>query len=304
MWDSSRSEIAGAVGSRIGSEAQEESADRSANQAVLETVRPLIDECRRRGDAQALGKPGKVLVWDLRSDERAVSVEKALPAGCRTTRVKGDTTLYLITAGPLADPYDGGTSPVLEVCVVSWPARQALGCYLVAGAEFTGQLARWIDSGFDPGEARMAAITRLEGKVRHNDKAPGKPIIEVSLAAGKVTDKNVEILKGLANLQTLDLSWTKVTDAGLVHLKGLVNLQNLHLGRGRSRGRGAGPPQGAGQAPDAGPVLVQGDGRWAGPSQGPSQPAEVDPARNQGDGHGRRQPAQRPAECGDCPMSG
>ena len=36
-------------------------------------------------------------------------------------------------------------------------------------------------------------------------------------------------LKGLTNLQSLDLRKTKITDAGLVHLKGLNKLQWLYL---------------------------------------------------------------------------
>ena len=31
------------------------------------------------------------------------------------------------------------------------------------------------------------------------------------------------------NSKSLDLAWTKVTDAGLVHLKGLTQLQSLDL---------------------------------------------------------------------------
>ena len=45
-----------------------------------------------------------------------------------------------------------------------------------------------------------------------------------------MTDAGLEHLKGLTNLQWLDLggiSW--VTDAGLEHLKGLTNLQSLDL---------------------------------------------------------------------------
>jgi hypothetical protein len=44
-----------------------------------------------------------------------------------------------------------------------------------------------------------------------------------------VTDAGLEHLKGLANLKSLDLSYTAVTDAGLEHLKGLANLQTLSL---------------------------------------------------------------------------
>ena len=39
----------------------------------------------------------------------------------------------------------------------------------------------------------------------------------------------LEYLRGLTNLEAIDLENTKVTDAGLVHLKGLTNLQSLNL---------------------------------------------------------------------------
>jgi hypothetical protein len=41
--------------------------------------------------------------------------------------------------------------------------------------------------------------------------------------------RNLGHLRGLANLQTLDLVGTRVTDAGLEPLKGLANLQRLFL---------------------------------------------------------------------------
>jgi len=44
-----------------------------------------------------------------------------------------------------------------------------------------------------------------------------------------ITDAGLVHLKGLTGLQTLDLRLTKITDSGLVHLKGLVNLQTLGL---------------------------------------------------------------------------
>ena len=40
-------------------------------------------------------------------------------------------------------------------------------------------------------------------------------------------------LKGLTQLQSLNLRDTKVTDAGLVHLKGLTKLQSLDLAEPR-----------------------------------------------------------------------
>jgi hypothetical protein len=46
----------------------------------------------------------------------------------------------------------------------------------------------------------------------------------------RVTDAGLEHLKGLTQLEWLDLMDTPVTDAGLEHLKGLTQLQELYLG--------------------------------------------------------------------------
>ena len=45
----------------------------------------------------------------------------------------------------------------------------------------------------------------------------------------KVTDAGLEHLKGLTDLQTLELLHTKVTDAGLEHLEGLTRLRRAGL---------------------------------------------------------------------------
>jgi uncharacterized protein YjbI with pentapeptide repeats len=54
-------------------------------------------------------------------------------------------------------------------------------------------------------------------------------VVEVKLAASKVTDEGLLQLAGLRRLHTLDLSSTGVTDAGLVHLQEINNLQKLNL---------------------------------------------------------------------------
>jgi len=47
----------------------------------------------------------------------------------------------------------------------------------------------------------------------------------------RVTDAGLQHLKGLTQLQTLDLSGTRVTGSGLEHLKGLAQLHTLFLSR-------------------------------------------------------------------------
>ena len=56
----------------------------------------------------------------------------------------------------------------------------------------------------------------------------GQKILD--LEGQDVTDEQLgERLKGLSNLEVLDLESTKVTDAGLEHLKGLSKLEELYL---------------------------------------------------------------------------
>jgi hypothetical protein len=50
------------------------------------------------------------------------------------------------------------------------------------------------------------------------------------LSDSKITDSNLDELKGLTRLQFLGLNNTQVTDAGLVRLKGLTSIQILWLG--------------------------------------------------------------------------
>ena len=50
-------------------------------------------------------------------------------------------------------------------------------------------------------------------------------------AGSPVTDAGLVHLKGLTDLQTLDLSETKATDAGLEHLKGLTELRTLDVSK-------------------------------------------------------------------------
>jgi hypothetical protein len=55
-------------------------------------------------------------------------------------------------------------------------------------------------------------------------------VVEVHFYTSRVTDADVEDLKGLRDLKTLVLCRSRVTDAGLEHLKGLAQLEALGLG--------------------------------------------------------------------------
>lgn len=75
----------------------------------------------------------------------------------------------------------------------------------------------------------IAAIKELGGSVVVDDKAAGKPVIEVELGNTRVTDAFLARLQGLPGLQQLYLHNTPVTDAGMAHLKLLSKLRVLTL---------------------------------------------------------------------------
>lgn len=54
-------------------------------------------------------------------------------------------------------------------------------------------------------------------------------LVTVGLGGLPVTDKDLELLKGLPKLEALYLTRTEISDAGLAHLKNLPNLRALHL---------------------------------------------------------------------------
>lgn len=74
------------------------------------------------------------------------------------------------------------------------------------------------------------AITEIEklGGFVEIDKKTGKPI-QVVFHGTQISDAGLVHLKGLTNIQMLDLQDTKISDAGLVHLEGLTKLDWLWL---------------------------------------------------------------------------
>ncbi len=81
----------------------------------------------------------------------------------------------------------------------------------------------------DPDAKTVAAVQKAGGKVERDDKAPGKPIINVNLGVSAANDETLAALTGLKSIKRLTLNNTKVTDAGLAHLSGLASLEKLYL---------------------------------------------------------------------------
>lgn len=66
----------------------------------------------------------------------------------------------------------------------------------------------------------IEAMTKLDATIARDEKAPGKPVVEVQFANTKVTDADRRLLANFKSLQTLGLAFTDVTDAGMKELAG------------------------------------------------------------------------------------
>jgi hypothetical protein len=75
----------------------------------------------------------------------------------------------------------------------------------------------------------VAFIQKLGGKIERDEKAAGKPVVEVNLAETAVTDVGLKELAPLKNLHYLNVAVTQVSNAGLKELAPLTNLKELTL---------------------------------------------------------------------------
>ncbi len=75
----------------------------------------------------------------------------------------------------------------------------------------------------------IAEIEKVGGRVIADEKSPGKPVTDVLLDDAKDADPVLASLKGLPQLQALELARSHVTDAGLENLRGMSRLRYLWL---------------------------------------------------------------------------
>ena len=110
----------------------------------------------------------------------------------------------------------------------------------------------------------------------------------LDLTDTKVTDAGLEHLKGLTQLQSLNLMETEVTDAGLVHLKGLPQLQSLDLAQTKVTDAGLVHLEGVDPPPIAGPEGTKVTDAGLSISKG-SPSSNRFPAENQGHQRSRKE---------------
>src|SRR5262245_34385352 len=109
--------------------------------------------------------------------------------------------------------------------------RQLL--YLPALAVLLAPAAVAADTAADTAKEKAAAeeIEKLGGKVVRDDKAEGKPVVEVNLFDNqKVKAGDLKHLRAFKQLRKLDLGFTSVGDEGLKQLHDLKSLRDLNIG--------------------------------------------------------------------------
>ena len=97
-------------------------------------------------------------------------------------------------------------------------------CGPISWLVLSGALAR-----ADDAEVKaIALVKKLGGRIERDEKAPGKPIIQVSLGTD-ATDKDLKELAAFKSIGTLVLNFSKVTDAGMKDIAALKTVTGLRL---------------------------------------------------------------------------
>ena len=75
-------------------------------------------------------------------------------------------------------------------------------------------------------EGAVATLEKLGGRIYRDEQGD---VTTVNLSRSITNDAEMRHLQKLTNLEFLSLGRIQITDTGLVHLKGLINLQRLDL---------------------------------------------------------------------------
>jgi Leucine-rich repeat (LRR) protein len=79
----------------------------------------------------------------------------------------------------------------------------------------------------EPENPVVARVKKLGGKAKVDDKAPGKPVVEIDLSNLRINDDDLAILAEAPTLRVLHLTQSTVTAKGLEHVRNLKDLEVL-----------------------------------------------------------------------------
>jgi hypothetical protein len=82
----------------------------------------------------------------------------------------------------------------------------------------------------DAEKTAVETIEKLGGKIFRDDKADGKPIVQVDLHNSKVKAEHLKQLRAFKQLRKLELGFTDIGDEGLKELHELKSLREVGIG--------------------------------------------------------------------------
>jgi len=115
--------------------------------------------------------------------------------------------------------------PVTCLCVTLLAAMAGCG----DTPERSSQSPNSQKSATENDDTAIAKLKELGAEVEVDEQGSVTSVSFFGADFTKVTDAELEHLKGFPNLESLELPLTQITDAGLEHLKGLTNLESLTL---------------------------------------------------------------------------
>lgn len=85
-----------------------------------------------------------------------------------------------------------------------------------------------VNSDTNPAQS-LAQIEREGGKVRFDEKSPGRPVVAIDFSGTPLNDAGLRNISGMTTLKSLNLKQTRITGNGLANLKNLPHLRVLYL---------------------------------------------------------------------------
>lgn len=85
-----------------------------------------------------------------------------------------------------------------------------------------------VNSEANPAQS-LAQIERQGGKVRYDEKSPGRPVVAIDFSGTPLNDAGLRSVSGLTTLKSLNLKQTRISGQGLANLRNLPNLKVLYL---------------------------------------------------------------------------
>lgn len=112
--------------------------EKERQRTIVHEVWSLFSDCTPNQNSNVLSITGKVLIWELQSDERSAAYDR-LPSGLKANSSSDEITILMIVhkQPKILGTYEVTGQKAVQVrafiCVVSWPEKKVLGKTSIMG---------------------------------------------------------------------------------------------------------------------------------------------------------------------------